>query len=347
MVTIRDVAAAAGVSTATVTRALTKPETVATPTADRVRQAVQDLGYRPNLVARSLRRRTAQVVGLVMQDIETPHFMSVCRGAEDALREHSYSATFCNTDDKLDRERAYLEVLVDQSVAGIIMTPASATESDLGWLHDRGLPVVTLEMELSGAVDSVYSDNQAGACAAVRHLLEAGAARPACVTGGRDVPSAQDRLAGYQQALRRAGLPLEPDLWAFTDYREEQGEAAVRALFALPQPPDALFLANSRLLVGALRALRALGRQVPDDVTLASFDETPLMELLTPPVTTVRQRAYEIGQRAAQLLLERIGGYAGPARHITLMPELIIRSSSIRPDPTDPTDLTKLTDYSQ
>lgn len=328
--TIRDVAAAAEVSTATVTRVLNKPESVAEGTTRRVRRAIDDLGYRPNLVARGLRRRTTQLVGLVVQDIETAHFMSVCRGAEDALRRRNYSATFCNTDDQLDREQSYLEVLADQSVAGVIMTPASAEKSEIGILNARGIPVVTLETELDGAVDAVHSDNQAGARLAALHLLDEGARRLACVTGGEDVPSARERLAGYQRALEERGRPLDPELWVHTDYREAQGYAAVRGLFELPEPPDSLLLANGRLLIGALRALRDLGRSVPRDVTLASFDETPLMELMTPPITTVRQRAYEIGERAAELLLERIDGYVGPARHIALAPELMVRASSTR-----------------
>jgi DNA-binding LacI/PurR family transcriptional regulator len=330
VVTIRDVAEAAEVSTATVTRVLTKPESVAPATADRVRRAVDELGYRPNLVARSLRKRTAQVVGYVVQDIETPHFMSIGRGVEDALRRRNYSVTFCNTDNQVSREHAYLEMLADQSVAGVIMTPASAERTDIGILNTSRIPVVTLETELHGAVDAVHADNEVGAWMAATHLLDEGARRLACVTGAEDLPNARERLAGYQRALVERGRTLDPTLWAYTDYHEEQGYAAVRRFFELAEPPDSLLTANGRLLIGALRALRDLGLHVSQDVTLASFDETPLMELMTPPITTVSQRAREMGERAAELLLERIGGYSGPARRVALAPELMVRSSSRR-----------------
>ncbi|MDR2378243.1 MAG: substrate-binding domain-containing protein, partial [Bifidobacteriaceae bacterium] len=232
------------------------------------------------------------------------------------------------TDDDPRRQAEYLQVLADQSAAGAILNPASAAGADISALSAHGIPVVSLEMDLAAAADSVHCDDAAGARLATRHLAEAGAGRIACVTGGAETPSARERLAGYRQVISELGFPVRPEFIAHTDYREAQGEAAVRRMFDFEDPPDALFAANNRLVIGALRALRALGRRVPEDVMVAGFDELPWMDLIEPPVTTIAQHSYEIGATAAEMLIERIDGYDGPARRVAIPPTLTVRASS-------------------
>jgi LacI family transcriptional regulator len=328
--TIVDVAAAAGVSTATVTRYFQTPERVSKRTAERIGRVVKDLGYRPNLVARGLRQRSTRLIGLVIQDVENVHFTAVCRGTEDSIREAGYCAVLCDTDDDLERQSEYLEMLSAQTAAGVILTPASASNTDLSALARQGIPVVSLEMDLDVADDSVHCDNIEGARLATMHLAEMGGERIACVTGDTDVPSAEERMLGYCQALGELGHRVDPSLIAHTDYREAQGEAAVKRMMSRSRPPDALFLANNRLVTGAMRALKAVGARAPDDVLVAGFDDVPWMDLTVTPVTTIGQPSYEIGKMAAKLLLDRISGYDGPARRIVLPPTLTVRASSLR-----------------
>lgn len=330
MLTIRDVAEAAEVSVATVSRYFNYPDKVKPSTADRIRKVVDELGYWPNLVARGLRRRSTRLLGLVVQDVEHPHFTGICRGAEDYARELGYSAVLCDTDDDLKRQDEYLRLLADQSVAGVILTPTLAQNTDVSVLQKEGIPVVSLEMRL-GDFDSVRSDNVRGARAAVEHLIEQGARRIACITGPRDVPSAAERLDGYREALQAAGLEAAADLFAYTNYRESEAELATERFFNLPEPPDALFLANSRLAFGALRCLRRMGVHVPADVLLVGFDDLPWMELTDPSISAVRQAVHEIGYTAARMLIERVNGYDGPPRNVMMVPTLVQRESSTRP----------------
>ncbi|MDR2374106.1 MAG: LacI family transcriptional regulator [Bifidobacteriaceae bacterium] len=330
MATIVDVAAAARVSTATVTRYLHTPQIVRQQTGERIRQAIDELGYRPNLVARGLRQRSSRLIGLVIQDVENMHFTAICRGAEDVMRDAGYCAVLCDTDDDVTREGEYLQMLAAQTAAGVILNPASAQGTDITPVSLSGIPVVSIEMDLDAADDSVHCDNVEGARLATAHLAEMGGARIACVTGESDVPSAQERMIGYCQALGELGRRVDPSLIAHTNYREDEAEAAVSRMLSRPNPPDAIFLAGNRLATGAMRALNKAHVKAPDDVLLAAFDEVPWSDLLATPVTTIGQPAYEIGQMAAKLLLERINGFNGPARRIVLPPNLTPRASSAR-----------------
>jgi LacI family transcriptional regulator len=330
MATIVDVAAAAKVSTATVTRYLHTPERVSGRTAERIREAITELRYRPNLIARGLRQRSTRLIGLVIQDIENVHFTAVCRGAEDFIREAGYCAILCDTDDNTERQTEYLEMLSAQNAAGVILNPASARSTDVSMLARDRIPVVSLEMDLDIADDSVHCDNVEGARLATTHLAQMGARQIACVTGGSDVPSAEERMLGYCQALGETGRRVDPSLIIHTDYREEQAEVAVRGLAARTNAPDAYFLASFRLATGAMRALKAIKADIPGSILVAAFDDVPWADLMAIPITTIKQPAYEIGRQAAQMLLERINGHEGPPRRLVMPPMLSVRASSAR-----------------
>lgn len=329
MATMRDVGTAAGVSTATVSRVLNRSGVVAPELSQRVQQAISDLGYRPNLVARGLRNQTTSVLALVFADIENPFFASVCRGVEDIARRFGYSVLVCNADEDEEKEAEYVNVLTSQSVAGVIIAPAS-DHTNVQPLLDRNVAIVALDRRLPYLSDSVHSDSRAGARSATRHLLDAGARRVGCITGPRGVTTAEERLAGYREALVAARIAPEAELEGFGNYREDGGYRATRTMLELPDPPDALFVANNGMLVGALRACVEAGLRIPDDVSLVGFDDLPWADFVQPPITTVRQPTYEIGSAAARLLVERIGGLASPPREIVFQPELVIRGSSIK-----------------
>jgi LacI family transcriptional regulator len=329
MVTIYDVARDAGVSPATVSRVLNGNQEVSKDLAERVRASVSALGYRRNSLARSLRRQSTTVWGLIISDIENPFFTSVARGIEDVAHQSGFSVVLCNSDEDLEKEARYLELVVEERMAGAIIAPASESDTDIGPLVQRKMPVVALDRQLSRfAVDTALVDNAQGAEQATTHLLDVGAKRPACVTGPERTTTGSERLEGFQRALAQAGRASDPDYVRRSNFREDGGYTSTCQLLELHEPPDALFVANNLMALGALRALREYGAMVPRDVTFVCFDELPWAGLIHPSVTTVSQPTHALGRAAAELLLSRTREYAGPPKEIMLPPTLKVRESS-------------------
>jgi LacI family transcriptional regulator len=330
--TISDVARAAGVSPATVSRVFNGGRVTA-ERAERVRQAASELGFFPNRVARSLRTQRASAIGLVIPDIENPFFTSLARGVEDAAQRANLSVVLCNTDEEVDKEARYLGIALAEQMAGVIVAAASRRHSDFSGLAARGIPVVAVDRRPRTArVDAVMVDNQHGAEEATNHLLESGYRRVACLTGPAGASPFEDRLAGYRAAMRESGAP-EDRLRAHVrhaDLRAGSGRAAMEELLALPEPPDAVFAAHHLLAVGALQALGAAGR-TPPDCGVLSFGDVPWASLVHPPLTTVRLPAHELGVAAADLLRERIAGSDKPLQTVVLRTVLRPRASTAGP----------------
>ncbi len=327
---MRDVALRAGVSAATVSRALNNHATVDPALAERVRRVAGDLGYEPNRVARSLRRRASSVWALVISDIENPFFTSVARGVEDVALDAGYSLVLCNTDENLVRERRYLDVVLAEQAAGVIIAPAS-DRTDVSLLTDHHVPVVTIDRRIRGVdVNTVVVDNYAGARHATSHLLASGYRRVACISGPAKLTTAAERRKGYAGALRAAGREVDRRYIRQTDYRVEGGHAAAVDLFDLPEPPDALFVANNLMAAGAMRALRERGIDVPGSVGVVGFDDSPWAPLMAPALTIVEQPTYQLGAEAATLLLRRLRGETDAPQVITLPTRLCVRDSSQR-----------------
>ena len=329
-VTIRDVAALAGVSPATVSRVFNDDHRVAGELRDRVVDAAGRLGYRPNGQARSLRTQATKVLGLIISDIQNPFFTALVRGVEDAASRRDYSVVLANGDEGLAKERRYLEVTAAERMAGVILSPASTSHTQVDLLVDRGIPVVVIDRRIRSAeVDSVTVNNQKAAREAVDHLIAAGARRIGVIAGPTDISSAADRLAGYRTATRLAGLPADPDLVVRGDFRIDGGQLAARELLALHPRPDGLFVTNNLMMVGALRALAEADLRTPEDILVAGFDEMSWAGL-APPLTLIEQPTYEIGRQAAELLLRRVAGEDFPVRRVVLPATLRARRSTTR-----------------
>ncbi len=329
--TIRDVAAVAGVSPATVSRVLNGKQDVAADLRQRVLGAVTDLGYRRNGPARSLRTRAAMVLGLIISDISNPFFTAVVRGAEDQAQLAGYSLVLANADEDVDKEARYLEVAAAEQMAGVLLSPASLTRTSIDVLLERGIPVVTIDRRLARVpVDSVTVNNYQAARTAAQHLIGQGCRRVGFIAGPVQTTTGASRLAGYRAALRAAGRPLDPSLTAYADFRTEGGYAATRQLLRQRRPPDGLLFANNLMTVGGLRAIAEAGLAIPDDIAVVGFDDVIWATALRPPLTVVAQPTYEIGQTAAKLLLRRVDGEAFPPRRVVLQAELIERASSQR-----------------
>lgn len=330
MATIADVARLAQVSTATVSRVLNGNTEVDPVLAERVRGAIDTLGYRPSRIARSLRTRRSTVWAVIIPDIRNPFFTDMVRGIEDVAYAHEHSLVLCNAEGDLEKETRYLTLAMDEHMAGIVLAPASPQLTDLAAVRSAGIPVVSVDRRLADpSIDQVLIDNAGGAALAVEHLWSQGFRRIACISGPADLSTGADRLAGYRAGLDAHGAPTDDALVRHGDFHEESGYRAMTELLALPQPPDAVFVANNLMTLGALDAIAAAGLRVPEDLAVVGFDDMSWAPLLRPPLTTVGQPTYQLGAETAGLLLSRIGGYGGSGRTVELPAQLFVRASSV------------------
>ncbi|GAA2812091.1 LacI family DNA-binding transcriptional regulator [Saccharopolyspora taberi] len=328
MATISDVATRAGVSTATVSRALNGKSTVDPELAARVLAAADELGYRPNGPARNLRRQETAVLALIISDVENPFFTAISRGVEDVAHEAGYSVVLCNSDDEPDKEREYVDVALQERVAGVLISPAGAGDS-AEVLRAHNTPVVALDRRLEGSLgDTVLVDNQLAAREATLHLRAQGYRRIGCLTGPSGVLTADDRLAGYHDGLAEAGLTASSSLERRSEFKAAGAKDAARSLLTQDEPPDALLVANNAMAIGVLEMMAELGLRAGRDIGVVAFDDAPWATLLDPPLTVVAQPAYDMGSAGAQLLLSRIGGDHSEPTTTTLSAHLVGRGSS-------------------
>lgn len=330
MATISDVAERAGVSTATVSRALNGKSTVDPELAARVLAAAQELGYQPNGPARNLRRQEAAVLALIISDVENPFFTAIARGVEDVAHTVGYSVVLCNTDEDAEKERKYVDVAIQERVAGVIISP-TATAAGVEHLVRRGTPMVAVDRPLpDNECDTVLVDTRLAARQATTHLIGQGYERIGCVTGPSGVRTADDRLAGYRDALKSGRQRGSTRLVRRTEFKAAGAQKAAADLFDQADPPDALLVANSAMAIGVLEALRSHTLRPGRDVGVVAFDDVPWAGLVDPPMTVVAQPAYDIGTVAAQLLLARIADNTRAPTTTTLGARLIERGSTVR-----------------
>jgi len=328
-VTIRDVARAAGVSTATAARALGGYGHSSPAARRKVSESARSLGYRPNVVARALVSRATTTVGLVVGDIENPFFAAAARGLADVMDAHGYTVLLANADEDAGRERRAVDALRARQVDGMVVVPApEAAPEHLAELVSAGVPLVLLDRVVVGVdADSVLARNGAGARAAVAHLAGLGHRRIGVVSDSPEITSSAERIQGYRQALRAAGITPDPGLVSIGGPTRDDGEAAALRLLDRPDRPTAVFTANNFMTVGALRAARSLGLRIPEDVALVGFDDLDWTTLVQPPVTVVRQPVADLGRVAGERLLRRLEGDDSPPRRIRLATSLIVRGS--------------------
>jgi len=328
--TIVDVARAAGVSTATVSRVLNNHPRVDPSLRARVTEAIKELDYRPSRVARTLRTRRNRVWALIISDVRTgPFFANLVRGVEDVAYGAGYSLFLCNTDEDPAKEASYVELAVAEQVGGLILTPSSE-RTDLSPLVSARIPVVLADRTLpTQYADSVTVDNVSGSYQAVRHLLDGGYKRVACITGPLRTTTGEQRYAGYCKAITETGQPVDESLVRVADFKEAGGREAMQDILKQHDKPDSLFVANHLMTVGALQAIDEAGLLVPNDIAIVAFDDMSWSTLLRPPLSAVAQPAYDIGVESARLLLSRLEGYTGTARTVTLSTTLVVRGSSV------------------
>ena len=325
-VTIADVAAKAGVSTATVSRVLSGLGRASTATQARVLEAARDLGYRPSEVARSLQRRSTQTIGLIITDIENPYFPQLVRSVEDAARAAGYSVLLCNAADDPDREASYLELLVDRRVYGLVIAASSLGARHGDWLTAPPIPVVLVNTAAPDAdVPTIMSDNEGGGAMVAEHLLALGHRRFGYLMPPPRNVDAPARLAGVRRALRAAQLDGDALQIARGEALVWGGEVAANELLDRAPETTAFVAYNDLMAIGALRALRQRGRRVPADASVVGFDDVALAAYVDPPLTTISQRTEEMGRWAVERLIGEDG--IGPSS-VRLPVDLQVRGSS-------------------
>lgn len=323
--TIKQVAERAQVSSATVSRILNQDHRGSSINRDRVLQAVAELDYRPNRVARNLRRQQTETIGVVVSDIENPHFTQAVRAIEDAAYTRGYRVVLCNTDETPEKQRAYLEVLAAEQVVGVILVPADPSDSTIAALLDLHIPIVALDRGVDDErADAVTADNVQAGRLATEHLLDRGRRNVGFISGRLEIQTGAERLRGYQEVMQRRGLPVAIGKGEF---RLETAQRATRQLLIDHPDLDGLVVANNLMAIGALRAVTDAAKNIPDDVAFVGIDDPPWAGLVAPPMTTLRQPTQQMATTAFDLLVDRIAKRRSRSRSVIFHFELMVRES--------------------
>lgn len=331
-VTIRDVARLAEVHPGTVSRALNEQtRTLVNPeTAERVLRAAEELGYRPNPIARGLKTNRSYTVGVLIPDLTNPLFPPIMRGIEDGLGDAGYTSLIVNTDNDAERERTQMAAMRARQVDGFIAATAQLDVDLLAEAAAGGAPIVLVNRSMEdGSLPAVTVNDRAGIGLAVDHVVALGHTRIGHVAGPQNVSTGHRRYLGFLDAMARHGLEAPETHVTFTDwFTESEGARACRTLLDAAPELTAIVAANDRLAIGCYDALEARGRACPQDISVTGFNDMPFVDRLRPPLTSVRVPQREIGTVAAELLLEQLSDQAPPRGEILLDPELVVRGST-------------------
>lgn len=333
MPTIRDVADKAGVASMTVSRVINNSGYVSDETRARVEAAIIELGYVPNMLGPSLRFNQTKTVALIITDIANPFWTTVARGVEDAAHQHAYSVILCNTDESLEKQDQYVNMLLKRRIDGILFVPADNSSKSVQLMLKQDIGVVVLDRDIPGDnIDIVRGDSFGGAYQLAMHLVELGHKDIAIVSGPRQISTSVERVKGFRQAMEEAGLHHNKQNVYWGSFTQTMGrDMTMRALQSAPHP-TAILAVNNFIANGALQAAAIAGLIVPQDMSIVSFDDIPENINPTPFLTVALQPAYEMGYQAANLLIARLKK-EGPKdfQRIVLPTSLVVRQSTAPP----------------
>jgi len=328
---IKEVARLAGVSITTVSRVINNKEPVKKETAEKVWEAVHLLNYQPNLLARSLRNQQSKLLGLLVPDIENPIFARLAKHLEEAASKKGYSLIFCNTNDDPEKERNYLEILVQRQVEGIVFSRVSDERLFFKTPQLSRIPYIVLDRTLEiEEAPTIKLDNYAAGVLAASHLLNLGHKKFACLAGPLKIKICRERFYGFLDTLEKSGIGLREEFIEEGDFKIEEGKKAMnRILNSSPlEQPTAVFSMNDLMAIGAIQAIKGRGLSVPGDVSVIGLDNIPLCDVVSPPLTTIAQPFDEMAKEGISLLLKLIEGKKIRKTTIVLQPELVIRNST-------------------
>jgi LacI family fructose operon transcriptional repressor len=328
MASIKDVAEKAGVSVATVSRVFSGGPHVRAEVRQHVLAVAAQLGYRPSRIARNLRKQSTHIIGLLVSDVRNPFFVEIARAIEDVANSHQMSVFLCNTDENPQKEQTYLHTLIDELVAGIILVPTQEKVEDFGFLLESGIPIVTIDRSIEGAaVDSVVSDNAQSAYQITSYLIKRGHTQIGAVIGLEKSTTGRERLQGFKRAMVDHGLDINDDFIRLVDPTERASEPVVSQWLASATPPSAIFSGNSLITMGTVNAIHNAGLSIPEQISVAGFDDTIWMPHIGHGITVISQPVYEMGRTAAELLFQRMAEPTRPSREVVLKGKLIERGS--------------------
>ncbi|AEE15711.1 substrate-binding domain-containing protein [Treponema brennaborense] len=328
MHTIHEVAKLAGVSTATVSHVCNNTRYVSDDLRRKVLDAMAALQYKPNVIARGLRGGSLKSIGLVVPDCTNTFFAEIARAVDRVCFSQGYNIILCNTDNNVQQQSFYIDMLISKQVDGIIFISADETDADIRKCLDFSIPVVVADRDVTDdSVDNIIVDNELGAYQAASHLVSCGFSRIACITGPENIPSSRRRLHGFEKALREASVPL-PESYVFTgNFHYSGGRDAFGYFSSLPCKPDAVFACNDMMALGFIHTALSSGLRIPSDVSIIGFDNTELSTVMSPKLSTVAQPIEEIAEIALRLLLGKIEKTEKRIRKVVLEPRLILRET--------------------
>ncbi|MGG3492995.1 LacI family DNA-binding transcriptional regulator [Brevibacillus choshinensis] len=327
--TIVDVAKHANVSIATVSRVINQLGGVRKNTEGRILQAIEELNYIPNAVARSMVKKSTKTIGIIIPDVNNPFFPAVVSGIEQKAREKGYFTLLCNTNESADTERELLRIFMERSVDGLVITTADERGDQLQTVIDAKIPIVAVDRAIKKfEVDTVLVGNIDGAYQATRHLILQGHQKIAIICGSQNTTPGYERFVGYKQAMEDYGIPLVDEHILEGDFKEESGNRLTRALYDLPDRPTAILSSNNLMTMGCLKALSELGWKLGEEVSFIGFDDVDIATFINPPLTVVSRPMRKLGEIAFDLLYERMTRSSVQGkRHYVLSPDLNIRQS--------------------
>ncbi|EPE3196143.1 ribose operon transcriptional repressor RbsR [Cronobacter malonaticus] len=327
---MKDVARLAGVSTSTVSHVINKDRFVSEAIRLRVEDAIRTLNYAPSALARSLKLNQTRTIGMLITASSNPFFSELVRGVERSCFERGYSLVLCNTDGDEQRMNRNLETLLQKRVDGLLLL-CTETHQPSPAIMKRYPAIPTVMMDWSpfdGGSDVIQDNSLLGGDIATRYLIDKGYTRIACVTGPLDKTPARLRLEGYRTAMQRAGLPVAEGYEVIGDFEFAGGLRAMQSLLALPEPPQAVFMGNDAMVVGAYQALYQAGLRIPQDIALVGYDDIELASYMTPPLTTIHQPKDELGELAIDVLIHRMAQPELQQQRLQLTPVLTVRGSA-------------------
>jgi LacI family transcriptional regulator len=333
-VTLKDIAREAKVSVTAVSRALLDKPDIGDETKAKIKKVAVQLGYRPNALARGLRKKQTQSIGLIVSDISNPFFAILTRGVQDIATKAGFHVVVCNTDENLQEEMAAIDFLGEIQVAGILVIPTQFNKDHLVYLNKRGVPVVLLSRHFinDNVLYSVYSDDINGAYLATKHLLEKGLKKIHFINGPSHVSNSLERLYGYQKAHEEAGIKFDPKLVDWNNLDASGGYETTKRIIAAPDDsPVGIFCFSDYIALGALKALHETRLRIPEDIQLVGYDNLDFYSTLNPSLTTINNPIYEMGQKGAETVIALIRGDT-PQESNNILPTVLVERNSTSRD---------------
>jgi len=326
--TIKDVAKLAGVHPSTVSRVINNDSRISEKTKEKVILIISKLGYTPNAIARGLKTKRTYTLGILIPDITNPFFAEIARGVEDAANKNNFNVILCNTDDKLKKERTYLQILRGKRVDGLILGTAHIKDKSILELEREKFPYILVSRNIEGLdKNCIIVDDVEGGMMATEYLIKLCHRRIAHITGPLKTRSALNRLEGYKLALKKYKIAYKDELVGEGDFKIKGGYQVMKRFLKLTEPPGAIFAANDLLALGAMQAIQKKSFHVPEDFSVVGFNDIELASFVYPALTTIRQPMLEMGALAVKMLLRIIEEGEFNQRKIVLKPKLIIRES--------------------